>query len=194
MELLSAIAVAALATIAALLAAGLLRARRHDIAFEQMLVSEVHALRTQAGAVAAEIARRHKAGEILDHRFFAIWRLSEPLIYPNLGSGLAVLDPEAMERVGTFHALLSDARTRLAEARSSLSFEPSPYRILCCLVRACNHVQPWLNARTSPDDPLSFITTDLSEANLVLGQLESAATEPIMVAYSWVDAVFQDPV
>ena len=98
-----------------------------------------------------------------------------------------------MDRVGTFHALLSDARTRLAEARSSLSFEPSPYRILCCLVRASNHVQPWLDARTSPDDPLSFNTTDLSEANLVLGQLESAGTEPIVVAYSWVDAVFQDP-
>ena len=154
---------------------------------ERALVHEVAAMRCQAAAMAAEIARRYKAGEAYDEDFFAIWRLSAPLIYPAAGAAIGRLPGGALDRVGYFHAQLADARARLADARDWGDFAPSPYRMLSGLIRACNHVEPWLRKLQPQPSPLSWQYPDTTEADRLLEAMEQAAQEPIAVAYCWVD-------
>src|SRR5690606_29139868 len=51
---------------------------------------EVAALRRQAGALAAEVTRRHRAGPALDADFVRTLLLSEPLALPGVGGHLGV--------------------------------------------------------------------------------------------------------
>ena len=156
-------------------------------AVERALVHEVAAMRCQAASMAAEIARRYKAAEPFDEDFFALWRLSAPLVYPAAGAAIGRLPREALDRVGYFHAQIADARARLADARESGDFTPSPYRMLSCLLRACNHVEPWLRKLQPQPNPLSWQFPDTTEADRLLEAMEQAAQEPIAVAYCWVD-------
>src|SRR5688572_20495626 len=80
---------------------GLAQWRKRDErrALEKALLPEVSGLRWQAAAMAAEIARRHKAGEGFDDAFFNLWRLSAPLVYPAAGAALGRLDGDALDRV-----------------------------------------------------------------------------------------------
>ena len=160
------------------------RTREKVQAIEKALMYEVIAMRSQATAMAAEIARRHMTGEPFDKSFFNIWRLSPPLIYPAVGANIGMLSHEALDRVGYFHAQLADARARLADARPVGGFEPSYYRVLSCLVRSANHVQPWLDT-LQPD--LGNADPDMSAADTLLNDLEKAAAEPRAEVYCWVD-------
>src|SRR5690606_20308328 len=105
---------------------------------------EVAAMRWQAAALAAEITRRHRAGEAFDADFFRTWRLSEPQVFPAVGGDLGLLSYDAIDRIGYFHAQLAAGRERLALAAAEGGFQPSPYRMLSVLVRAFNHVDPWV--------------------------------------------------
>lgn len=183
--------------LALLFAAGVVvQARIKRRSLQRCLLSEIVSLRHQARDMAVEIARRHACGEPLDPIFFARWRLSTPLIYPAAGAALAQLPGEALDRVGYFHAQLADARSRLADARLAGRFEPSPYRMLSCLIRAWNHVQPWCAAIDPHFDWLDGDEPDLTSASLLLGAFEEDGLEPVAVAYSWADRAhhFDNPV
>ena len=178
-----------IAVVAGVFSAGLWL-RWHDRrALERTLFYEVRALHSQCASMAAEIARRHKAGEALDESFFSLWRLSAPLIYPAVGFGLSRLGGDVLDRIGYFHAQLADARSRVAEARMAGAFQPSPYRILSSLVRAFYHVQPWLDSQERMDWALSE-KADITHANALLSEFESSAKEPLAVVYCWVDMAY----
>jgi len=171
-----------LTVIAASILAWRLRAQR---ALARAVGAEIAHMRWQAAAMAAEITRRHRAGEAYDRTFLRVWRLSAPLIFPAIGGDLGLLTPDAMDRIGYFHAQLAAARERLACAATDMGFEPSPYRILSALVRACNHVTPWIGPHlcvATRDLP------DLTDANMLLGEFEDAAAEPFAAVYIWPDS------
>ncbi len=182
----------ALALVLVGLGLGAWRARREARALELTLFWEVRDLRRQAADLATEIARRHRAGEQLDERFFGVWRLSAPLIYPSIGAALTQLPGASIGYLGYFHGQLADARARLAEARESGRFEPTSYRILSNLVRSSNHVQPWCERQQRRLGPRIDDDRDLSDANALLGEFENAALEPIAVAYCWVDCAHHE--
>lgn len=164
------------------------REHRERALVELALFPEVVALRRQAAALAAEIARRHEAREPFDTRFFALWHLSAPMIYPATGAaGLRCLSRESLGRVGHFHAQLADARARLARAQTKSGFEPSPYRMLSTLIWAVNNVEPWLHARRLRLGLGPQEDEDLSFACSLLASFESTAEEPLAVPYCWVD-------
>jgi len=154
-------------------------------AVRRAVAFEVAEMRWQAAAMAAEIARRYRAGEPLDAGFFRAWRLSAPHIYPSIGAGIARLSPAGLQRVGYFHAQLAAARERVAIAEREGGFHPSPYRVLSCLVRAVNEVQPWVQPHlgVSTGSP-----PDMADANALLGELEARGDEPIAMAYIWADS------
>lgn len=171
-----------------LIAVAIMWRRKRDVRrLERALFYEVRAMRCQAASMALEIARRHRAGEPFDANFFGLWRLSAPMIYPSVGFMLSRLPGSVIDTVGYFHAQLSDARARLAEARDVGRFEPTPYRMLSSLVRACYHAQPWCEALEFPGSPLVYDCPDLLEASSLLGEFERAGHEPVAVAYCWVD-------
>jgi hypothetical protein len=182
-------ALVALAVVALALAAGarVWRSRREDRATDFALRTEARSMRWQAAAMAAELARRHRAGEGLDPEFFAQWRLSAPTVYP-VTSALGAIGREGIDRLGYFHAQLADARVRLAEARAAGRIEPTPYRMLSHLVRAVNHVAPWLDRGRSWEP---YPLPDLADANRLLGEFEGGA-EPIALAYLWADCAARD--
>ncbi|PQA88281.1 hypothetical protein [Hyphococcus luteus] len=163
------------------------RRRRETRALERALFAEIAPMRAQAAAMAAEIARRHQAGEPFDAAFFSLWRLSAPLIYPAAGASLGLLQGEGLDRVGFFHARLADARARLAEAQTAGRFEPSPYRMLYCLVAAINHVGRWTDAMEKRYGCIPCDMPDLAAANALVGTFERSGSEPIMIAYNWAD-------
>ncbi len=171
-----------LAAIALCVILGLRRMAARAVA--RALAPEVAAMRWQAAALAAEIARRHRANEAFDRDFFRTWRLSEPQVFPAIGASFGLLPGPAIDRIGYFHAQLGAARERLAMAASDGGFEPSPYRTLSALVRAFNHVQPWVEPYL---DLVTGHPPDMADANALLGELEDARAEPIAVAYLWAD-------
>ena len=176
----------ALTIVATSVGLALWRKRDEARAVEKALQLEASGLRWQAAAMAAEIARRHKSGEGFDDAFFSLWRLSTPLVYPALGAALGRLDGDAIDRIGSFHAQLADARARLAEARAAGGFEPTPYRMLSCLVRAFYHIEPWFG--TQRHRPLMFAREpEIGEASALLDGFERAGDEPVAVAYCWAD-------
>lgn len=162
------------------------RKRHHSI--ESLLVEEICGLQMQATALALEIARRVNAKEDFDARFFQTYRLSEPLVYPSLGAELRWLRRRSFARIGFFYAKLADARERLKEARKVGNVEPSPYRLLACLVTAVNTMDPWINDLKyrpiyMPDrDNAAWI-----DANALCGEYERSNKEPILNAYCWTD-------
>lgn len=165
-----------------LAAAGLVMAQERLAvrAVARVLRPEVAALRCQAAHMTAEITRRYRAGEAFDADFFRTWRLSEPQIFPAVGADFGRLPREAVGRVGYFHAQLAAARERLAAAAVAGEFQPSPYRILSCLVRAHNDVQPWIGPHI---DRVTQWTPDLADANALLGELEDSGLEPMVLTY-----------
>lgn len=185
--LLAAILLLAFAVFAARAGADLLSEARQRRGVERVLYAEIVALRRQAAALAAEITRRYRTEEPFDARFFALWPLSDPLIYPATGaSPLGRLRRGEFARIGYFHAQLADARARLARGRAAGGFEPTPYRILSCLVRSINDIEPWLRARR-PTDGSEEDYPDLTDANNLVGHFEDLGQEPIAVAYCWAD-------
>ena len=152
------------------------RGRREMRALERALFAEIVPLRAQAASMAAEIARRHQAGEPFDAAFFSLWRLSAPLIYPAAGASLGLLRGEGLDRVGFFHARLADARARLAEAQTAGRFEPSPYRMLYCLVAAINHVGRWTDAMEKRYGHIPCDMPDLAAANALVESLETSGS------------------
>lgn len=165
------------------------RRRREVRAVERALYFETVHLRTEAMAMAVEIARRRLAREPLDTGFFLRWRLSTPLIYPALGARLGLLDRDALDRIGYFHAQLANARERLAEARAAGAFEPSPYRMLSALLRPACHVLAWIQG-LEPRERLvevSMVWPDTTQAMALLADFEERAEEPVVQAYSWTD-------
>lgn len=176
----------ALAMLICLAGAWLWAWHRRARALHWGLLHEADSLCLQARAMAAEIARRHIAGEPLDATFFAMWRLSEPRLYPATVNASAYLDHRAIGRLGAFHGLLSDARQRLVEARIVGVFHPSPYRMLACLVHAVNGVEPWLGEQRNPIQPPEE-QTGFRTANALVCDLERSGEEPIARAYCWHD-------
>ncbi|MFC3711145.1 hypothetical protein ACFOMD_01090 [Sphingoaurantiacus capsulatus] len=167
------------------------RARRHRV--ERVLFQELVSLRRQAVEMAAEIERRHRAGEGFDLAFFNLWRLSPPLLYPAMGAALAVLPGGTLDRIGYFHAQLADARARLSNARTAGGFEPTPYRMLSCLVRAISHVDPWYEGVGRTLGNVEPWEPDLAGASALLGSFEDAAQEPLVLAYYWADCAEGHP-
>lgn len=145
---------------------------------------EIASMRWQAAAMAAEIARRYRAGEAFDTEFFRVWRLSAPQVFPAVGGQLGLLWG-GIDRIGYFHAQLAAARERLALAEVDGGFRPSPYRILSALVRAWGDVTPWVEPYLGV---MTRDTPDLSDASRLLDELETAAREPIALAYVWADS------
>ncbi|MFT4253208.1 MAG: hypothetical protein QM608_12050 [Caulobacter sp.] len=166
--------------------------RRSEVRdLERALYPEVVSLRQQAGALAAELARRQAEGRGLDPAFFARWRLSAPLVYPAAAGGLGRLPGEGVDRVGYFHAQLAEARSRLAEARAADGVLASSYRLLSNLVRACNHVDRWTSAlEPRLGRPLTGYA-DLAAANRLLEVLEQAGGEPMALPWCWADTAFE---
>ena len=185
-SILAAALILAFAIAATALGALLWRKRHETRVVERALLDEVDALRWQAAAMAAEITRRHRAGEGFDPAFFSLWRLSAPLVYPAIGAALGRLPGDGVDRVGYFHAQLADARARLAEARAAGGFEPTPYRMLSALVRAYNQVEPWLRA-FRPRPAFLIPEPGMGDANELLEAFEDAAEEPRAIPYCWVD-------
>ena len=178
--------------LAAVLFADLLRRGHERRAVERGLFGEVVALRWQAAAVAAEIARRHEACEPFDERFFALWPLSEPLVYPGTGAAaLGRLSREAVGRIGYFHAQLAGARARFPDARAAGEFVPTPYRVLSGLVRAYYDVDPWVRSLRPRLGAAVDEEPDITAANDLLGRFEEALEEPLAVAYCWVDCAYR---
>jgi hypothetical protein len=110
-----------------------------------------------------------------------------PLIYPATGAAaLGLLSGEALDRIGSFHGQLADARQRLAEpGLRRLRSDAVPDALLP--VHAFNHVEPWLSRLRPRLGRICWDEPDLADANALLGQLEQPGTEPITVAYCWVD-------
>lgn len=155
---------------------------------ECALYTEIISLRVQAASLAEEIARRHIAAEPFDARFFDLWPLSEPIIYPNTAAAsLGLLSRESLGCVGTFHGQLAGARARLARARPVGSFQPTPYRVLSGLVRAHYAVDPWIKALRPTLGDIPGVDPDITTANTLLGEFEEASDEPLAVPYCWVD-------
>jgi len=171
----------------AVIAGGVVVAQRRLAvrAVSRALWPEVAAMRWQAAAMAAEITRRHRAREAFDADFFRTWRLSEPQLFPAVGAHFGLLSHDAIDRVGFFHAQLAAARERVSLAAAEGSFQPTPYRVLSALVRAFNHVQPWVEPHL---DIATAMTPDLADASALLEELENAGHEPIAVAHIWADS------
>lgn len=148
------------------------------------LSDEVVALRAEAMAMAVEIARRHMENEALDAAFFGRWRLSEPIVYPAVGVGLGLLPSrDAIGRVGYFHAQLANARVRLAEARATGRFEPSPYRVLGHLLRASHDAGPWVQKHRRRLPRCAWEQPDTSQADALLEAFERTGAEPLIEPY-----------
>lgn len=157
---------------------------------ERVVLSEIAPMRWQAASMAAEVARRHNAAISFDRDFFTCWRLSKPLIYPQIGTGLMLLPDDVFIRAGYFHAQLAEARSRLSDGENTCGFAPSPYRLLSSLVRAVNEVQPLMRSpigkRASAVVPA---LPDTTEANSCVEALELAEQEPAVIPYCWFDCV-----
>lgn len=164
---------------------------RRDL--ERALYPEVVGLHRQAAQLSTELARRHAEAEDLrlDEAFFARWRLSAPLVYPAAASGLGRLPGGARDRVGYFYAQLAEARVRLGEARAADGVIGSPYRLVSNLVRACNHVEPWVAAMERRLGPSLLARPDLTAANVLLGALEEAGSEPMADPWFWADTAYE---
>ncbi|MDG2528826.1 hypothetical protein [Caulobacter endophyticus] len=167
------------------------RLERGDL--ELALYPEVVGLHRQAAQLATELARRHAQdpGLWLDEAFFARWRLSAPLVYPAAAGGLGRLSGGARDRVGYFYAQLAEARLRLGEARAAGGVIGSPYRLVSNLVRACNHVEPWVGAMERRLGPSLLARPNLAAANVLLGALEEAGGEPLVDPWFWADTAYE---
>lgn len=166
--------------------------RRSEIrALERALYPEIISMRFQARALATEIARQHAAGPPLDAAFFWQWRLSAPLVYPAAAQRLGLLPGDAPDRIGHFHAQLAEARARLAEVRSA-GMLPAPYRLLSNLMRASNHVEPWVRARQPRFGAMPGDHPDMAEAHALLDTLEDGVSEPVAHPWFWADCCARD--
>ena len=178
-----------LAVIATGAGVGLWSRRIQRKAIQRVLRPEIAGMRLQARALAAELARRHRAGMPLDADFFWEWRLSAPLIYPAVGPGLGLLSAEAVERIGFFHAQLAAARDRLAEVQAAGGVMPSPYRLLSNLLRACKEVEPWLRASEHPAVGAIHVDPETSAASALMAEFEQRA-ELLAEPWCWADVCF----
>lgn len=155
---------------------------------ENALYPEIVFMQFQAAALANEIARRRRSGLSWGTDLFRDWRLTAPLIYPALGADLGLLSRDAIDRLGYFHSQLQEARTRVAEAKSEELGEASPYRLLANLIRACNHVQPWITGLEPRLGKLIDCEPDLSQANELLTELELSSDHALTtVPYAWME-------
>ena len=158
---------------------------------ERALFNEVTALRWQACAVAAEIARRHEAGEPFDRPFFTLWPLSEPTVYAATGArSFGLLSGAARTRLHYFHGQLAAARTRMRRAEAAGGFEPSPYRVLSNLVRSKYELDPWILALRPRLGGMLEDEPDIRAANNLVAKFENAGSEPIAVAYCPADCAY----
>lgn len=165
--------------------------RRTQHIVECGLYTEAIALRWQASAVAAEIARRHNAAEPFNAEFFDLWPLSKPLVYCGTGAeSLGYLSRADRARVTFFHAQLEGARQRWTSARNVGAFEPSPYRVLSGIVRAYYEIDPWILRLKPILGEFPEQEPALDGANDLVAKFETTATEPHVAAYCAVDCAF----
>lgn len=155
---------------------------------ERALYAEIVSMRVQAAAFAEELARRHDRGQAFDGDFFRQWRLSPPLIYPSAGTDLGLLAGEALDRVGYFHAQLAEARRRVATGEATGQIG-SAYRLLSNLVRAVNHIAPWIGQLERRHGKWPMSAAELSGANRLLETLEESA-DPVADPWCWSDTCY----
>ena len=182
-------ALALAATLSIGVAAQMLLRRKDEKAMERLLYKEALALRWQACAVAAEVARRHVAASGFDDAFFAQHLLSPPLLYGATGAlVLGRLPRQVLARLHYFHGQLAAARSRLERAGRNGTFDPSPYRLLSNLVRAHYELEPWV-AKLQPrfGGPLEP-EPDISLANRLVGAFVEESHESLAVAYCPADS------
>ena len=161
---------------------------RNNQRIERGLYGEIIALRWQAAAAAAEIARRYEANEPFDDGFFSFWPLSTPMTYLcTSASELGYLSRDARAQVSFFHGQLADARSRWVAAQNLGKFKPSPYRIVSSLLRAYYEIDPWVKRLKPKLGAIPEEAPDLTQANELLSKMEAAMVEPVAVAYCGVD-------